>query len=215
MNSSATSALIRKSFFRRGQISQQYLRHPASVDPTLATRALKVAAQDGDAAFFDQLRGVSETSGDPQLRNQALQALAYFRDPALVIRTLDYAVSAKVRNQDALRLVRIELSDRRTRDIAWQWVQQSWPRVQAQITTWGGGSLVEAMGNFCSVEQSSQVTNFFREHTVLAASHALDRARDNITDCVDLRAAQGPNLKRWLQTEAADAPHVSSSKSGL
>ena len=131
--------------------------------------------------------------------DEALQALARFRDPALVIRTLDYAMSAKVKNQDAVRLVRIEMSDRRTRDLAWQWVQQNWPRVQAQITTWGGGTLVESTGNFCSAERSSQVTEFFREHTVLAASHALDRARDNITDCVDLRAAQGPNLKLWLQ----------------
>ncbi len=197
------------------QISQQYLSQPASVDATLAARAIKVAAQHGDAAFFDQLQAVSQTDGDPQLRNEALQALARFRDPALVIRTLDYAMSSKVRNQDAVRLVRIEMSDRRTRDLAWQWVQENWPRVQAQITTWGGGTLVESTGNFCSAERSSQVTEFFREHTVLAASHALDLARDNITDCVDLRAAQGPNLKLWLQTEAADAPHSYLDKSGL
>jgi aminopeptidase N len=197
------------------QISQQYLRDRASVDPTLAARALNVAAQNGDAAFFDQLRGVTETAGDPQLRNQSLQALAQFRDPALVIRTLDYAVSAKVKNQDAVRLVGIEMSDRRTRDITWPWVQQNWPRVQAQITTWGGGYLVESTGNFCSAERSSQVTAFFREHTVQAASHALDRARDNITDCVNLRAAQGADLKRWLQTEAPDAYHSYSGKSGL
>ncbi len=197
------------------QISQQYLSQPASVDATLAARAIKVAAQHGDAAFFDQLQAVSQTAGDPQLRNDALQALARFRDPALVIRTLDYAMSAQVKNQDAVRLVRIEMSDRRTRDLAWQWVQQNWSRVQAQITTWGGGSLVESTGNFCSAERSSQVTEFFREHTVQAASHALDRARDNITDCVDLRAAQGPNLKLWLQTEAADARHMSLGRSGL
>jgi aminopeptidase N len=143
-----------------------------------------------------------------------LLALAEFRDPALVIRTLEYAVSAKVRNQDAVRLVRIEMSDRRTRDIAWQWVQENWPQVQTQMTTWGGGYLVESTGNFCSAERSSQVTEFFRDHTVLAASHALDRARDNITDCVKLRDAQGTNLKRWLQTEAPDASHASLGKSG-
>ena len=52
-----------------------------------------------------------------------------------------------------------------------------------------------------------QVSEFFREHTVPAASHALDQARDKITDCVGaLRAAQGANLKQWLRTEAVDAP---------
>jgi aminopeptidase N len=183
------------------QISQQYLHQPASVDATLAARALKVAAQNGDAAFFDQLQAVSQTTADPQLGHQALQALARFRDPALVIRTMGYAMSAKVRNQDAVGLVQIEMSDRRTRDTAWQWAQQHWSRVQAQITTWAGGSLVASTGNFCSEERSSQVTEFLSDHTVPASSRALDRARNNITECVDLRAAQGPNLSRWLQAE--------------
>jgi aminopeptidase N len=188
-----------------GKIAQEYLRDIASVDPTLAPAALKVAAQNGNAAFFDQLQDISQTAGDPQLRIQTLQALARFRDPALVIRALDYAMSGKVKNQDAIRLVQIEMSDRHTGDITWQWVQQNWPRVQAQITTWGGGDLVESTGNFCSVERRAQVTEFFREHSIMAASHALDKASDNITDCVDLRAAQGANLKRWLQIEEADS----------
>jgi aminopeptidase N len=182
------------------QVSEQYLRDRSSVDPTLAATALTVAAQNGDAAFFDRLQRVSETAGDPQLRNQAFRALASFRDPALVLRALDYAMSGQVKNQDALTLVQLEMRDRRTRDVAWQYVQQDWPQVKTQLTTWMGGTLVESMGSFCSVDQSKQVTQFFEEHTVSATSRALDNARDSIANCVDLRAAQGPNLKQWLQT---------------
>jgi hypothetical protein len=91
------------------------------------------------------------------------------------------------------------MSDRRTRDVAWQYVQQNWPRVQARSPPGWAATLVESMGNFCSAERSSQVTEFFAEHTVPAASHALDKAHDSIADCVELRAAQGPNLKQWLQ----------------
>jgi aminopeptidase N/puromycin-sensitive aminopeptidase len=181
------------------KISEQYLSNPASVDPTLAATALNVAAQNGDAAFFDELQRVSQASGDPQLRTQALRALASFRDEAMVVRALDYALSGQVKNQDALRLVQIEMRDRRTRDATWQYVQQNWPRVRAQITTWMGGELVESMGGFCSTDRSSQVSKFFAAHSISATSHALDKARDSITDCVDLRVAQGPNLKQWLE----------------
>ncbi|HET6218552.1 MAG TPA: M1 family metallopeptidase [Acidobacteriaceae bacterium] len=187
------------------QLSEQYLRNPASVDPTLAATALNVAAQNGDGAFFDQLQQVSQTAGDPQLRIQAFHALASFRDATLVSRALDYALSGQVKNQDALRLVELEMRDRRTRGVAWQYVQQNWPRVRAQITTWVGGELVESMGGFCSADRSSQVTEFFEVHTVPASTHALDKARDSIADCVDLRATQGPNLKRWLEAEGAGA----------
>jgi aminopeptidase N len=187
------------------QIAEQYLSNPTSVNPTLAATALNVAAQNGDAAFFDLLQRVSQTSGDPQLRSQAFHALASFRDQALVVRALDYALSAQVRNQDSLSLVQLEMRDRRTRDATWQYVQQNWPRVRAQITTWMGGELVESMGGFCSTDRSSQVSEFFAAHSVSATSHALDKARNSIADCVDLRLAQAPNLKQWLLTEATDA----------
>jgi aminopeptidase N len=186
------------------RIAQQYLSDPASVDSTLADRALTVAAQNGDAAFFDLVQRVSQTSGDPQLRVQALAALARFRDPALVTRALEYAVSGKVKNQDALQLVRIEMRDRRTREVAWQFIQKNWPRVQAQITTWMGGSLVESMGSFCTAERSNQVAQFFAGHAVSATSRALDKARGSIADCAQLRAAQEPNLSQWLHRHAAD-----------
>ena len=165
-----------------------------------------MAAQNGDAAFFDQLQRVSQTAGDPQLRIQALLALASFRDPALVVRTLDYAVSAQVKNQDSVRLIQIEMSDRRTRDVAWQYVRQNWPRVQTHFTTLTGGSLVASMGSFCSVDRSREITDFFEEHTVLGASHALDKVHDSIAECVELRALQGQNLKQWLQTDPSNTP---------
>jgi aminopeptidase N len=149
------------------------------------------------------LQRASQTAGDPQLRIQALLALSRFRDPALVVRALDYAVSPQVRNQDALRLIQTELTDRRTQDVAWQYVRQNWSRVQTQITTFTGGYLVSSMGSFCSVDRSREVTDFFAEHTIPAASHALDKAHDSIADCVELRVLQGQNLKRWLQTDAA------------
>jgi aminopeptidase N len=181
------------------KISEQYLSNPTSVDPTLAATALHVAAQNGDATFFDELQRVSRTSGDPQLRTQALLALASFRDEAMIVRALDYALSGQVKNQDALFLVQLEMRDRRTRDATWQYVQQNWPRVQAQITTWMGGELVESMGGFCSTDRSNQVSEFFSVHSVSATSHALDKARNSIADCVDLQLAQGPNLKQWLE----------------
>ena len=180
------------------EIAESSLRDPNLVDATLAARALKIAAQNGDAAFFAQLQQISETSPDPQLKKNALLALARFRDPALATRALQYAVSSRVRNQDAMQLLQLEMGERRTRDLAWKYVQEHWPLVQAQITTSNGAALLTSMGNFCSAEHSSEVARFFAEHTVPASARALEQARDNITDCVNLRATQGPDLQRWL-----------------
>ncbi len=180
------------------QITGRYLADPASVDATLAQAALHIAAQNGDSALFDRLQAVSQTTKNPQLYSETLFALTRFRDPVLIDRALEYAVSGKVRNQDSIRLVIAELRDRFTRDRAWRFVQAHWPKVLAQVTPLEGGPLVAATGNFCSPERRSEVSNFFAEHKVPASANDLQRARDSINDCVQFRGAQGQSLQDWL-----------------
>ena len=109
---------------------------PGKVNPTLGRQALGVAAIHGDAAFFDLLQKTAETSKDPILASQALYDLAHFKDPELTRRALDYAASGKVRNQDATRLFSVALQSPDTQDNAWQYIEQNWPKVKAQFTTW-------------------------------------------------------------------------------
>ena len=183
-------------------ITQKYLADAGSVEPALATNAQYIAAENGDAALFDQLQKVYETSRNPAQQEAALRSLASFRDPALQKRSLDYAVSGKVRNQDAVFQLVIPLRDADTRDIAWQYIQDNWTKVQAQVTTMMGSALIGSTGSFCSEDRSREVASFFSTHKVPASERALTRAQNSIQSCVDLRSEQGPKLKAWLATSA-------------
>jgi aminopeptidase N len=182
------------------QITSEYLENSDSVDPTLAATALRVAAQNGGAALFGQLQRTSASTSNPQLARQALYALGRFRNPALVRRTLEYAVSGKVRNQDSGELIADELEDRNTQEVAWDFVKSNWPAVLAQTTIFTGESLVSATGSFCTASKASEVAAYFSQHHVPAAESALEHAQNNINDCVELRATQGPSLMQWLST---------------
>jgi aminopeptidase N/puromycin-sensitive aminopeptidase len=184
------------------QITQKHLADPASVDPTLAGPALYVAAYHGDATLFDQLQKTYETGKDPILQESALRALSLFKDPALEKRALDYATSSKVRNQDAVISFIIPMqSSLETRDLAWQFIQDNWPKVQAQLTTATGGALVGATASFCSAEKRDEVASFFAAHKVPASERALKQAQNRIDACIDLRAEQEPRLKDWLAAQ--------------
>ncbi|HEY3989795.1 MAG TPA: M1 family metallopeptidase [Acidobacteriaceae bacterium] len=180
-----------------------YLTEPGKVNATLGRQALGVAAVNGDAAFFDLMQKTAETSKDPTLASHTLYELARFKDPELTRRALEYAASGKVRNQDAVRLFAIALQSPDTQDNAWQYIEQNWPRVKAQFTTWAGGALVGSTGAFCTTEQREQFKQFFSTHQVAASASALTRSQNSINDCVDLRAEQGANLKQWLSASAA------------
>ena len=183
-------------------IAEKYLQAPDSIDANLAQPALTIAAVNGDAAFFDQLQKIFETSSNPELQEAALHLLPDFRDPALERRAFDYAVSGKVRNQDSpIFLLALQRSVH-TRDLAWQLIQQNWDKVNAQMTTMMGTYLMRGSEGFCSAEKRDEVVSFYSTHKVHAAERALLRARDQINDCIELRAAQEPKLKEWIASQS-------------
>ncbi len=183
------------------RLTQQYLANPASVEPTLAQTALAVAAEHGNEQLFDQLQNVYETSDNPDFQEGALRMLAEFENPALVRRALSFAVSGKVRNQDAAIQLAIALEMPDSRHEAWDYIKNNWDKVQAQLTTNMGSILVEGTGGFCSAAARDDVQSFFAAHQVPAASVALKHAIEHIDGCIDFRRLQEPNLKKWLATQ--------------
>jgi aminopeptidase N/puromycin-sensitive aminopeptidase len=184
------------------KIANQFLDDPTSVDPTLGYAALGATAEYGDAALFDRLKKVYETSTDPQLQETALRLLVGFDNPALLERGLEYSVSNKVRNQDAAIQLAIGLQIPENRDATWSFIKSHWDQVHADLTTDLGGLLVRYTGSFCTAEARGDVKNFFAAHPVSASDVALRHAIENIDGCIELRRLQEPNLKTWLAANA-------------
>ncbi len=184
------------------EIAEKYIADPGSVEATLGQTALAVAARNGDAALFDKLQKVYETSANPEFQQGALRLLAMFQDPPLVNRGLDYAMSGKVRNQDSAIQVAIALQDVSTRDQTWKYVVTNWDKVQAQFTTGSGAYVVDSAASFCSTEGRDGVQKFFAEHKVPNSSVSLRHAIERINGCIELRKLQEPNLQRWLAAQS-------------
>ena len=180
------------------QMTDRYLMDQASVDPAIAGTALSIAASNGDAALYDKLLALSKSSTDAAVKTQALFLTAQFRDAALAKRTLDSVAAGEVRNQDSWILLNILLQIPQTREQTWQYMQQNWDKIQAQLTTFSGAGVVQATGSFCSAEKRDEVQSFFKAHPVKAAERALKASSESINNCIELHQAQSANLKSWL-----------------
>jgi len=183
------------------EISAKYLADQNSVDPNLAQTALQVAARNGDAALFDQLQKIAETSTNPEIQIGALRLLAMFENPELALRALEYAVSDKVRNQDAAIQLAISLDTDKNRDLAWKFIQTHWDDVKKEFTPELGTVLVGATSAFCSESARDEVSQFFASHTVPDADQELKHAIERINGCIELRNLQEPQLKTWLASQ--------------
>jgi len=184
-------------------IADKFIADPTQVDATLGRTALAIAARNGDAGLFDKLQKVYETSTNPELQEGALRLLAEFENPELAKRALDYAVSGKVRNQDAAIQLAIALEMDATRELAWNYIKTNWDKVQTQLTTDMGGMLVGSTASFCSAEARDNVQSYFSTHKVAASDRALKHSVERINGCIEFRALQEPNLKKWLAKQPA------------
>ena len=180
------------------RITGRLLAGEKPVEGDLVDASVALAAENGDEEFYNRILAISEKTADPGLQMESLQVLTRFRQPALVLRTLEYATSGKVRNQDSWILLAIELSRRETRSIAWPWIEQHWDKVSGQLTTASGAQLVSATGSFCSASERGEVVHFFATHKVEAADRSLAKALDSIDACVRLRETQQSKLHAWL-----------------
>ncbi len=180
------------------EIAAKYMADPASIDATLGQAALSIAARNGDTAMFDHLQKFYETSSNPELQEGALRLLAQFENPELATRSLDYALTSKVRNQDAAIQFAIPLQIEATRELAWKYIQDHWDAIHALLTPEMGNILVSSTSAFCTEESRDQVKEFLSAHKVASADQAAKHAIERINGCIEMRKLQEPNLQKWL-----------------
>ena len=180
------------------QITTNLFSGKGETDPALADASVALTAKTGSVGFYDAIQKVSRESASPTLKEETLGMLADFKDPELIQRTLDYAVSGSVRNQDSWQLLGSLLRQPESREQAWKYVQGNWDKVHAQLTASSGQRIVGATGSFCTVAQRDEAQAFFAAHPVENTERALKQAYEASTDCIQLRATQEPKLKAWL-----------------
>ncbi len=122
-----------------------------------------------------------------------------FLDPALVDRTLDFALSSEVRTQDAPLLIRGLLRNGASRAAAWAFVTSHWPAIENRLGTFQGiPAIVSATGSFCEARDRDRVAAFFEANRVPAAERTLRQALERIDSCLRLKETQRDRLTAWL-----------------
>jgi aminopeptidase N len=180
------------------KIADKALDDPASVDHELAGGAFGLAALNGDAAFYDRVMAALKNPKSPEEYYMYLFTLPSFRDPKLLQRTLDFAISPDVRSQDALQVITSVLGNPDGEQQAWDFIRQHWPEIEKAGGPFASAQVVGATSVFCDAAKRDQVTEFFTAHKVAAAERTYKQSLERINNCVDLKSQQEPQLASWL-----------------
>ncbi len=186
---------------RARSLAEKALSDPRAVDPSLMNVVFQLAAYSGDATWYDKLKSQLAQAKTPQEYYRYLFSLGAFRQPELHSRSLEYAISADMRNQDMPGFLGSLMGNPRSRDAAWQFVKEHWTDIQKKFTTWGGAGLVSSTGVLCDARAGEDVKQFFAQHPVPAAERGLKQALERIESSVAFRELQSQNLNAWLEKQ--------------
>jgi len=181
-------------------LATRYLSDPTVLPPTVAATVLDVAALNGDAALYESYRAqMVKLAASPEEYYRYLDALSWFSDPALIRRTLDYAISPAVRSQDVGLLLAGLMGRPASRDAAWAVIKAQWPTLLNRLDTFQSiPAIISATGNFCSLEAAADVRQFFTQNPVSSSARTLQQALERIEACAAMRTRQADSLERYL-----------------
>ena len=186
---------------RARELATQYIANPTTLPATIAGTVLQIAASDGDAALYDRyMAQIQQPGTQPEDYYRFFAALPAFRSPALVTRTLEFAVSDNVRTQDTGTLIAGLLARPASRDAAWAFTQAQWPTLVKKLGTFQGiPTIVSALGGFCSTPKAAEIKAFFAKSPVPSAERTLQQTVERIENCAAVDARQSAPFARWLE----------------
>jgi aminopeptidase N/puromycin-sensitive aminopeptidase len=184
-------------------LAHRFVADPLSLDPSMADTVVNLAAIEGDAALYDEFLAASKTAKSPEEYYRFLFALARFSDPALLTRTLEYALTPDVRGQDFSGLLSTVMTNPAGTNIAWDFDRQHWKEIDSKPPGKSGGRILTSANVFCDAKHAQEVKDFFTQNK--SDERAIDQTLEDIGSCADVKSVQEPNLATWFQQQGSAA----------
>jgi aminopeptidase N len=182
----------------------RYLSNPRSLDANLSDGVVSLAARAGDAKLHDRFRAASASAATPQEKRRFLLALADFRTPTLVDRTLRMTLTDAVPTQDVIFVLARLLMNPEANERCWSFIQKRWPKLRRKVPSLLASRLIDATPALLTSAHRREVARFFRANPVPSGERALRQALERFDSTARFRRAAGRPLDRWLQDPARE-----------
>jgi puromycin-sensitive aminopeptidase len=171
----------------------------ASIDANVTAAVVAILAHVGDAARYEEFAQRFRTARTPQEEQRYLLALAGFRRPELIEKTLARTLNGEVRTQDSPFVLRALLMSVDGREQAWAFLRDNWDRLNSLLPPNGIRRVCEAVVGLATAEWERQVRVFFEAKKVNLGGKTLEQYLEQLRIVVRLREREGAGLRTYLR----------------
>ena len=166
-----------------------------AVHPDIRDVVQGLAARQGGKPVFDTQWSMYLEAGSEEEKVRFLRAIAQVDEGALLDELLRRSLTPEVRVHNTVSVVVSVASNRRGRDLAWQFLKENWDELDRRYGEGGFGlmRLVSLTQRFSTLRMHDEVESFFADHPAPAAERTVRQSLERIR----LNAA-------WLERNAAE-----------
>ena len=160
----------------------QYLKNPNSLSPDIQDAVFSLVAWSGKISY-EKLLNLYKSAQSQEQKIRFLGALSSFKDPKLLLKTLELSQSKHVRSQNMhIPIIRIS-ANQYGKKILWPWLKKNWKKIRIKV---GSGSpllnrIVSSISGVADASMEGQIKQFFKQNptpgTEMTLSQTLERIR--------------------------------------
>jgi puromycin-sensitive aminopeptidase len=176
----------------------RYREDETAVDPDVLPALIAIVATAGGEAEYDEFLRRFKAARTPQEEQRYLYALAAFRQPELLQRTLETTTNGEVRSQDAPFLVRALLVGVHSRGLAWEYVKANWQAMARQYPGSAYRRMYEGVTALVSPPWEQEVRAFFETNQIVLGGKTLEQYLEQLRIAVRLQEREAAALAAYL-----------------
>jgi puromycin-sensitive aminopeptidase len=174
-------------------------RNPEAIDPNLLPALVAILAFTGDVARYDEFTERFKTAATPQEERRYLFALAMFRQPALLDRTLGKTLNGEIRIQDAPFMVSAVMGNVYGGELGWGFMKTNWDILDRRFPKQGLRRMCGGITALRKPELEREVRQFFEARKIDLGGKTLDQYLEQLRIGVSFGERYGRNLAEYLQ----------------
>jgi puromycin-sensitive aminopeptidase len=183
---------------RARELYDRHRNDDAAVDPNVLPALIAIVAWTGGEEQYAWFLGRFKSARTPQEEQRYLYALAGFRQPELLRRTLDLTINGEVRSQDAPFLMRALLASVYGRGLAWDFVKEHWEAMARQYPGSAYRRMWEGVTALISADWERDVHDFFSSRGIVLGGKTLDQYLEQLRVAVSFQEREREGLAAYL-----------------
>ena len=169
------------------EIFALYEKSPDAVERNLIPALIAIGAHTGAAVDYDKFYSRFKKAETPQEETRFLFALANFRLPELIDRTLDLTINGEVRTQNSPYLMRGILLNKPARVKAWAFMKAHWAEMLRQYPDNAIPRMCEGIVGLATADLEADVRDFFARHPVKQGTKQMEQHLERLHVAVTCR----------------------------